>query len=135
MGLLAWRRREDRLANNPRLRRQREVARVIEAGVDELRRHAAANQPVEFYATVFRLLQEQLGERLDLPASAITESVIDDRLRPAGMTEVDLVAVRTMFELCDRARFSGGQDGSSLAVLVPKVETALEKLRAAEVAK
>jgi len=133
LGLLAWRRREDRLANNPRLRRQREVARVMEAGLDELRRHAAANKPVEFYATVFRLLQEQLGERLDLPASAITESVIEERLRPAGVAEAELVALREIFEVCDRARFSGGQDGTSLAVLVPKVESVLERAGRLEV--
>ena len=32
----------------------------------------------QFFATLSRLLQEQLGERLDLPASAITEAVIEE---------------------------------------------------------
>ena len=32
-------------------------------------------------------LQEQLGERLDLPASAITEAVIEEHLRPRGAPE------------------------------------------------
>ena len=40
----------------------------------------------EFFAVLFRLLQEQLGERLDLPASAITEAVIEERLSPLGIS-------------------------------------------------
>jgi len=40
-----------------------------------------------FFATLFRLLQEQLGERLELPASSITEAVIEEHLRPRGVPE------------------------------------------------
>jgi hypothetical protein len=73
-----WRRRTDNLANNPRLRRQRAVAALVASGLDDLKRYSQANKPDEFFATLFRLLQEQLGERLDCPASAITENVIDE---------------------------------------------------------
>jgi len=132
MALLVWRRRADALANNPRLLRQRAVEAAIAAGLDELRGHSAANRGAEFFSTTFRLLQERLGERLDAPAASITESVIEERLRPAGVADADLVALRGLFELCDRARFSGGQDCASLAVLVPKVETALERIKLLE---
>ncbi len=133
MALLVWRRRADALANNPRLRRRRMVDAAIAAGLDELRAHAGTNRSVEFFATVFRLLQEQLGERLDLPATAITESVIEERLRPAGVSEADLSALRELFELCNHARFAGGAASGSLAVLVPKVESVLERAGRLEV--
>jgi hypothetical protein len=77
-----WRKRKETLANNPRLRRQRQVAQIVRDGLDDLRKFAAENKSDEFFATLFRLLQEQLGERLDLPASAITEAVVEERLRP-----------------------------------------------------
>src|SRR6185369_10446315 len=89
--LLAWlcalgrRKRADALANNPRRRRQRQVAQIIREGLSELRRLAAENKSDEFFATLFRLLQEQLGERLNCPASAITEAVIDEKLRPRAV--------------------------------------------------
>src|ERR1039458_2584419 len=73
-----WLKRTDNLANNPRLRRQRAVAQLVASGMDDLKKYAAANQPDELFATLFRLLQEQLGERLDCPASAITENVIEE---------------------------------------------------------
>ena len=78
LAAFVWRKRADSLANNPRLRRQRAVAQLVASGMDDLKKYAAANQPDEFFATLFRLLQEQLGERLDCPASAITENVIEE---------------------------------------------------------
>ncbi|MGH7991067.1 MAG: BatD family protein, partial [Limisphaerales bacterium] len=65
LAAFVWRKRTESLANNPRLRRQRRVLKLIQDGTDDLRRFAAENNSDEFFATLFRLLQEQLGERLD----------------------------------------------------------------------
>ena len=84
LAAILWRKRQDKLAKDPRLRRRLRVEQVVRAGVRDLARLAAANQTEEFFATVFRLLQEQLGERLDLPASAITEAVLTNVCRAAA---------------------------------------------------
>ena len=44
------------------------------------------------------LLQEQLGERLDLPASAITEAVIEEHLRPRNVPETPLAQLHELFQ-------------------------------------
>ena len=62
---MLWRKRADAFAFNPRLRRQRMTAVIIRNGLVELRRLAAENKSDEFFASLFRLLQEQLGERPD----------------------------------------------------------------------
>ncbi len=103
---LVWRKRTDTLANNPRLRRHRQVAQIIRDGLQDLRRLAKANNSDEFFATLFRLLQEQLGERLDLPASAITEAVIEERLRPRGVPETTLAPLQELFQTCNLARYA-----------------------------
>ncbi len=126
---IIWRRLEESLANNPRLRRRRQVAQTVREGLAELRRLAAANQSEAFFATVFRLLQEQLGERLDLPASAITEAVVEDRLRPRGVSAQTLAALQELFQACNQARYAPQQSGQELASLAPKVETALQQLQ------
>jgi hypothetical protein len=123
-----WRRRADRLANNPRLRRQRQVAKLVRDGLQELRHQAAANQGDEFYATVFRLLQEQLGERLDLPASAITEAVIEERLRPRGVAAETLATLHDLFQACNQAKYAPQGNDQDLAGLLAKVESALREL-------
>ncbi len=129
---LAWRRRADRLANNPRLRRRRQVAQVIRDGLVELRRLAAQNQAEPFFATLFRLLQEQLGERLDLPASAITEAVIEEHLRPRGAPEQVSAAVHELFQSCNLARYAPVRSSQQLTAMVAKLEAALRQLQALE---
>ena len=124
-----WRRRADKLANNPRLRRQRQVARVIRDGLGQLRKFAAANKSEEFFALLMRLLQEQLGEGLDLPASAITEAVIEERLRPLGVPETTLGPLQELFQTCNLARYAPIKTSQELAALVPKLEGVLAELR------
>ncbi len=120
LGAFIWRKRTDNLANNPRLRRQRAVAQLVRDGTNDLKKYAAENQPDEFFATLFRLLQEQLGERLDCPASAITENVIEEHpvLRGAPETTLDrparIVSTLQSGAICARARqrrieFRGGE--------------------------
>jgi hypothetical protein len=128
LSAVTWRRRADQLANNPRLRRRRQVAQIIRQGLLELRQHAAANQSDDFFATLVRLMQEQLGERLDLPASAITEAVIEERLRPCGVPEATLASLRELFQTCNFARYAPIKTSQELAAIIPKFEAALREL-------
>ena len=136
--LVAWlaafvcRKRSEKLANNPRLRRKRQVARTIHAGLAELPGLAADNQSEEFFATVFRLLQEQSGERLDLPATAITEAIIEERLRPRGVDEETLTALHELFQICNQARYAPNRSVQELTALLPKVDSTLRALRKTE---
>jgi hypothetical protein len=123
------RKRKESLENNPRLRRQRQVAQLVQEGLEQLRIQASENQSVEFFATLFRLLQEQLGERLDLPASAITEAVIDERLRPGGVSEETLTSLHELFQTCNLARYAPVESGEEMAQIIPKLEMALNELR------
>ena len=129
LSLLLVRRRNEALANNPRLRRQRAVARKIVDGLAELRRQAAAQESDAFFATVFRLLQEQLGERLDSPASAITEAVIDERLRPRDVSTETLTALHELFQVCNQARYAPQRTSHQLASFIPRVEAILKQLQ------
>ncbi len=129
LSLLARRRYRESLSRNPRLRRQRQVARLVTEGLEQLRRDAASNHAEEFYAGVFRLLQEQIGERLDLPASAITEAVVDEHLRPRGLEGELLDQLHGLFQECNLARYAAARTGGELTALIPRVEAALETLK------
>ncbi|HWD91654.1 MAG TPA: BatD family protein [Verrucomicrobiae bacterium] len=123
------RKRKETLAKNPRLRRQRQVAQLVGEGLEQLKIQASQNQSDEFFATLFRLLQEQIGERLDLPASAITEAVLDERLRPGGVSEETLTSLHELFQSCNLARYAPVESGEELAQMIPKLEKALQELR------
>jgi hypothetical protein len=129
LALVVWRKRAEALANNPRRRRQREVAQRVRDGLKELRAQAGAQQSDEFFATLFRLLQEQLGERLDLPASAITEAVLTERLSERGLANETLTALHDLFQVCNLARYAPIKDSQELSALIPKLEGALDDLQ------
>ncbi len=134
LALLVRRKRAEQLANNPHLRRRREVGKLVNAGLAELRQQAGAAQAEAFFANLFRLLQEQLGERLDLPASAITEEVLDERLKGIGASAELCASLHALFQACNAARYApSGQPGEP-AKLAEQFAGAVEELRTLEVA-
>jgi hypothetical protein len=127
-----WRKRTDSLANNPRLRRQRLVAQLVEMGIDDLKKFAAENNSEAFFTSLFRLLQEQMGERLDCPASSITEAVVDEKLAAHGAPEGVLTGLRELFQLCNQARYApvrGSEELNSVAAKFEKTVGELQGLR------
>jgi hypothetical protein len=133
LAAFVWRRRADSLANNPRLRRQLRVAQLVRDGSNDLRRFAAENNPDEFFAALFRLLQEQLGERLDCPASSITENVIDEHPVLRGAPKETLDELRELFQLCNQARYApvrGSSELNSVAAQFEKVVGEVQNLKA-----
>ena len=129
LSALVWRKRTDNLANNPRLRRQRAVAQLIAGGLDDLNKFAAENKSNEFFATLFRLLQEQLGERLDCPAFSVTEADVDERLVRRGAKPETLNALRELFQACNQARYAPVQSSQELSALAAKFKTAVGELQ------
>jgi len=126
---LVWRKRTENLANNPRLRRQRLVEQIIRNGLAQLRQFATEQKSDEFFATLFRLLQERLGERLNQPASAITEAVLEERLRPAKVPDTILAPLHELFQTCNLARYAPIKTSQELAAIIPKAESVLTGLQ------
>jgi tetratricopeptide (TPR) repeat protein len=134
LGPLAWicalirRKRKEYLANNPRLCRQRQVAEVVRKGLAELGRPAMAEDPEKFHATILRLLREQLGERLNLPAPAITEAVVDDLPKNELRPETPAV-LHELFQACNQYQYAPEHAGQGMSALIPKLKLALQDLR------
>jgi hypothetical protein len=129
LGLFIRRKRRESLANNPRLRRQREVAAKTRDGLKELHSLATAQNSDQFFATLFRLLQEQIGERLDMPASAITEAVIDERLRHSNLPPATVEELHGLFQMCNQARFAPQKTSQELSAIIPRAESVLRELQ------
>ena len=123
LAAFVWRKRTDSLANNPRLRRQRAVAQLVAGGINDLNRFAAENKSPEFFALLFRLLQEQLGERLDCPASAITEADVT-RLAALKAGPETLKSLHELFQFCNQARYAPIQTRQELAAIAAKFKQA-----------
>jgi oxygen tolerance protein BatD len=129
LAAFVWRKRTDNLANNPRLRRQRAVAQLVSIGLNDLKKFAAENKPEEFFAVMVRLLQEQLGERLDCPASAITENVIEEHTALRGTEKTTLDDLRELFQLCNQARYAPVRGTGELNSVVVKFQKTIGELQ------
>jgi hypothetical protein len=129
IGFTIWRKRQDHLARNPKLRRKMEVQRAMESGLAELRQLAGANETEQFYALLFRLMQEQIGERLDLPASAITEAVLDDRLPQRGASPALIQRLHQLFQISNQARYARAATHQELLSLSSDLEIAVRELQ------
>jgi hypothetical protein len=129
VGFTIWRKRHDHLARNPKLRRKMEVQRAMESGLAELRQLAGANETEQFYALLFRLMQEQIGERLDLPASAITEAVLDDRLPQRGASPALIQRLHQLFQISNQARYARAATHQELLSLSSDLEIAVRELQ------
>jgi hypothetical protein len=107
----------------------------VRQGLVELQAQAAERTSDAFFATVLRLLQEQVGERIDLPATAITEAVVDEKLRRAGASDELCATLKELFHLCNLARYAPVKSSQELSAVIPKLEAALAELRAWQPAK
>ncbi|MFM1944788.1 MAG: hypothetical protein RI897_3770 [Verrucomicrobiota bacterium] len=128
-----WRWQKERLASDPRGMRKREVQRRVRAGLAELEAKVRAGDAAGFHSELFRLLQEVLGERLDMPAASITGDVVEGWLRPPGMEEALVDRVERLFRECDQARYAPGGSAGKLAEELGEVRSVLEDLQKMEV--
>lgn len=124
-----WRKRADNLANNPRLRRKIVVTQLIQIGIGDLKKFAAENNSEQFFATLFRLLQEQLGERLDCPATSITENVVEENPILRGAPENLRNDLRELFQLCNQARYAPVRGTAELNSVAGKFEKIIQELQ------
>lgn len=125
---VAWRKRQEHRARNPWVVRREATARLVRQGLKGLPHLADDGDADAFFAQTFHLLQEQLGERLDVPAAAITEAVVDDHLRTRGVDESLTRELHALFQACNQQRYAPGSTRSNLHSFLPRIEHVLTTL-------
>lgn len=124
-----YRSRRNALHNNPRALRRKRVKTIVDEGIQTLEKMGAENRSDEFFAVLFRLLQEQIGERLDLPANAITEAVIETKLRNCRLEPEISQSLDYLFQACNQARYAPIDSSKELAQIAATAESALRGLQ------
>jgi hypothetical protein len=104
-GVLVYQRRRDRFATDRAYARQYHAPRKAKKGLAHAQKLIASGQSEEFCSTVFKTVQEYLGDRFDLPFAGITIEIVDS-LRSQGAAEEILEKLAAFFEACDRIRFA-----------------------------
>lgn len=128
LGAYGWRKRREHLARNPHLVRRQEVSRTVRRGLRQLSRFASEGDSEQFFALAFRLLQEQIGERLGLPAAAITDAVVEEQLKPRGAPPELLDSLTELFHACNQHRYAPSASSADLEGLLAKLHAALKQV-------
>ena len=114
LGALLWRRKTNALANNPRLRRKRQVAERTRAGLAKLDNLAEQEETAKFHAELADLLREQLGLRLDIPAEGITADIVHSPAASNKLDEGTRSDIRKLFAASDQATYARSQTTGEL---------------------
>lgn len=129
--VLAWVRRRDRLAADPRLARFRGAGRAVQralAAAGRTEGRARVDAVSAAFATYLRA-------KLDLPPGAVERERVLDRLTAAGAAAAVGADVSRFFALVEEARYASaaaGGAGDELLALAERVVAALERERGLE---
>jgi hypothetical protein len=129
LGVLVWKKRRHRIANDPKLQRKLQVERLVASGLKELNLLAERGEAEPFFETTLRVMKEQLGERLDLPSVSITEEIIEERLRPMAVPDDELDRMHALFQTCNHARYAGELSSSDLHGSMAELEAVINTLK------
>ncbi|MBL7081690.1 MAG: protein BatD [Candidatus Omnitrophica bacterium] len=105
ISVLIFQRRKARLeADIPYARRLRAPGKA-KKNLAQARHLLNSKEPNKFFDTVFKTLQEYLGDKFHLPTVGITSNVIDD-LQALNIDKQILDRLSECFNHCDRARYA-----------------------------
>ena len=107
MSIFVFYRLDQRLKNDPAYARRLMAPATAKKGLDAARRLMQEGKPTEFYDSLFRMLQEYIGQKFHRSAAGITFAAIEDLLKkrgaPSGMAE----RLKLFFADCEMVRYAG----------------------------
>jgi hypothetical protein len=123
LSLMFINKKKEKLRTDLRYARRQEAKKRAKKGVQEAERFLKKGKPIEFYDSLFKTLQEYLGNRFYLPVESMTGEVVDERLRPQGIDEEVLKKLGDLFNECDRVRYAASITGKK------EMEEALTRIK------
>jgi len=98
--------RFQRLKNDIRYARRLRAPRKAKEGMQQALHLLKAKQAAEFFDAVSKTLYQYLGDRLHLPAGAITADSVAAILTEKNVSRDTVAKLNNIFEQCDMARFA-----------------------------
>lgn len=104
--LFFWEKRNQRLRTDIRYARMQVAYKKARKGLRKAEDYLRAEKQEEFYTTVFKALQEYIGDRLHVASGGITALSAQQYLRPKAVSEEVLAKIKHVFESADAVRFA-----------------------------
>ncbi len=111
ISLFVYVRRKERLQTDLRYARRLHAPKKARKGIQNAEQYLKHGNVSEFYDTVFKTLQEYLGNKYHLVSVGITIAVVDNVLAKMNIDKEKLDIVRGIFNECDIARYAPTEFG------------------------
>jgi hypothetical protein len=105
--------RKMKLKTDLRYARRQKAKKIARKGIQKAERILKKEGPIEFYDTLFKTLQDYLGNRFYLPSRSMTGEVVDEVLKPKGVDGETTEKLQDLFLKCDRVRYAASGLGKS----------------------
>ncbi len=99
-------RRRERLRTDIVYARRLSAPRKATKGIRKAEGYLKNSKSEEFYGSVYKTLQEYIGDRYHIPAGGITSDIVDTSLKDKAIDEGILVRLKGIFKECDLARYA-----------------------------
>ncbi len=80
--------------------------KVAKSGMKALKRSLRTGDPKIFYDSLFKTMQDYLGNRLNIPIAGVTFDIISQKLLFADTEQGMITKIRNLFTVCDQAKFA-----------------------------
>ncbi len=106
VGLVGWRRREDKLAGNVQLMKYQRARKVARLRLKQAKFLMEKNDPVEFYSEISLALFGYLEDKLHIPKSELSVANASSELKKLGLNDGLVTEFERVANKCEFIRFA-----------------------------
>ncbi len=110
-GLIAWKRKEDKLSGDTQLMRYSRAQKIARTRLKKAKQLLQANKETEFYAEISLALSGYLEDKLRMPKSEFSIEKAAEELRNRNVNEALINQFKICAEKTDYIRFAPAHDG------------------------
>ena len=111
LGLVAWKKRDDRLSGNVQLLKYQRAQKMAKSRLKTAKSLMTANNHTAFYSEISRALFGYLEDKLHIPKSEFSLDTAIQQLQNANVRQEILDDLKTCAEKCEFIRFAPKEDG------------------------
>lgn len=111
IGLVAWKRRSDKLSGNVQLLRYQRAEKMAKSRLKTAKSFMSENKQIEFYDEISKALFGYLEDKLQIPKAELTLEAVLQKLQQANLKQEVLDNLKNCAEKCEMIRFAPKEDG------------------------
>ncbi len=111
IGLVAWKRRSDKLSGNVQLLRYQRAEKMAKSRLKTAKSLMVENKQIEFYDEISKALFGYLEDKLQIPKAELTLEAVLQKLQQANLKQDVLDNLKNCAEKCEMIRFAPKEDG------------------------